>query len=268
MRVEVLGTVQDGGVPHLGCRCEVCTASRDRKLERKITSLLLREDSGKESVRYLIDATPDIRYQIKGDYLDGVFVPHANIGPMTGLLFFGEEGLDADRLSVYCNDAVEHYMMNNDPYRMLFDRENIQTVEFEDGDEERLQGATIEAVGVYHPQVNHDTTGYMIRGEEKSLFYLSDITEWNDKLRELIEEADIALIDGTFWSEDEIERYEEVPHPTIQETMDEMEDVPTDIYFTHFNHTNPVILEESEEREEVEERGFNVAKEGQEFKLD
>ena len=35
------------------------------------------------------------------------------------------------------------------------------------------------------------------------------------------------------------------------------------IYFIHFNHTNPVIFEESTEKNELIKNGFNIAEEGQ-----
>jgi pyrroloquinoline quinone biosynthesis protein B len=40
------------------------------------------------------------------------------------------------------------------------------------------------------------------------------------------------------------------------------------VYFIHFNHTNPLLFSDSEEYQEVLEKGFKVAYEGQivEFK--
>ena len=268
MKVEVLGNVQDGGVPHLGCDCEVCEEARNNpEKKRYVTSLMLKEDGSEDSIRYLIDATPDIRFQIKGDYLDGVFVPHSELGHITGLLYFGQEGIDASGIRVHGNQAVEDFLMKNDPFRYLLDRENIQTREFEDGDTEDIQGGEIEVREVEHSHIGGKTASYMIHGEEKKLYYLSDITEWSDEVIECIKEADIAIIDGTFWSRDEIDRFNEVPHPPIQESMDAMEGFGTDIYFTHINHTNPVLIEDSEERQELEDRGFNIVEQGMEFEI-
>ncbi len=268
MRVEVLGNVQDGGVPHLGCDCDICEEARaDPRKQKYVSSLLLRENGDEDTVRYLIDATPDIRAQIKGDYLDGVFIAHADLGHITGLQFLGEEGKDADHVSVHCNGRVEDYMMKNDPYRLLIDRGNIQIHSFEEGDTAELQGGEIEARSIEHPQVGHPTTSYRIEGKKKVLYYISDITAWNERIIESIKEADIAVIDGTFWSKDEIDRYDEVPHPTIQDSMERMKSFDTEIYFTHLNHTNPALREESPEREELEDKGFNVAEKGMEFEL-
>ncbi|MFB6145168.1 MAG: MBL fold metallo-hydrolase [Candidatus Nanohaloarchaea archaeon] len=268
MKVEVLGSVQDGGVPHLGCDCDLCESVRDDPEQSySIASLLLKEDDEEDAIRYLIEATPDIRYQIRGKYLDGVFIPYAQIGNITGLLFLGEEGIDSRGINVYVNEHAENFLMQNDPFRRLIDRGNIEMESFEDGDEQRVQGGKVTAERYRHPMVKHNTTAYIIEGDSKTLFYLSDITEWNDDILERIQEADIAIIDGTFWSRDEIERFEEVPHPPIEESMGEMEGFETEIYFTHMNHTNPVLQEDSEERKELEGRGFKVAYEGLELDL-
>lgn len=268
MKVEILGSVQDGGVPHLGCDCDICEAARkDARKQKYVASILLKEDGDEDTIRYLIDATPDIRNQIKGDFLDGVFLAHHDIGQSTGLVFFGEEGLDADRVSVYCNSEVEDSLMKNDPFRLLLDRGNIEIHNFEEGDSEKLQGGEIKAHNVYHPQVNHNTTGFIIEGPEKTLYYLSDITSWTDEIIEKIKNADIAIIDGTFWSRDEIDRYDEVPHPTIKDSMEQFSDFDTDIHFTHLNHTNPALRKDSQERKELEDNGFGVVEKGQEIEI-
>lgn len=269
MEIEVLGKVQDGGVPHLGCDCDFCEQAREAPSQAPglITSLMLKENSSEDSIRYLVEATPDIRLQVSDEVLDGVFVPHAKLGHISGLQFFGEEGLDADHLSVYCNEGVEHFVMTNDPYRMLIDRENIEIREFGERDEEQLQGGMIKGFEFDHPHVSNPTTGYYIEGEQGTLFYLPDVQEWTENMRKLIEMVDVAVIDGTFWDEDEIDRYEEVPHPTIVSSMDEFEDLETDIYFTHLNHTNPALQEDTQERKKLESKGFAVVEEGQVFEV-
>lgn len=268
MKVEVVGNVQDGGIPHLGCDCDLCVKARNDPREAKyVESILLKEANDENTARYLVNATPDIRMQVQWKYLDGIFIPHEGLGHITGLQFFGQEGPDVSELSVFCCDDVENYMMKNDPYRFLIDRDNIQVHDFSDGEEIDIRGGSIESRQFHHPHLNHDTTAYIIEGENKELFYLADITDFTDEIVECVEEADIAIIDGTFWSEDEIGRFEEVPHPPIRRSLDQFSDTDTEIYFTHLNHTNPAIKEDSQERQELEKRGFNVATQGMELNL-
>lgn len=268
MKIEILGNVQDGGVPHLGCSCEVCEAAReDANKQKYVGAMLVKENGEEDSIQYLIDASPDIRYQIKGEYLDGVFLSHGHLGHTGGILYFGTEALDTDGLAVHCTPEMRNFLMNNDPYRLLVDRGQIDIQEFDNEERINVQGGWIEPRHVLHRYVTTDTTSFMIKGDEKKLYYLSDIDEWTDDAKESVREADIAVVDGTFWSKEEIERYEEVPHPTIQDTMEEFEGDDVEIHFTHLNHTNPVLREESEERKEVEENGFGVVERGQVFEI-
>lgn len=268
MKIEILGCVQDGGVPHLGCKCDVCQEAYDNPEKKRYSaSILLKENNDDDTVRYLIDATPDIREQIKGEYIDGIFVPNEGIGHILGLIYFGHEGPDASDLNVYTSESVEEFIMKNDPFRYLVDRGNIEIHNFNAEDSIDIQGGSIENVSFYHTHFNHDTSGYMIKGDKKKAFYLSDAHEITEELEEKILEADIAIIDGTFWNEKEIDRFEQVPHPTIQHLIEKFEKEDTEIYFTHLNHTNPVLKEDSEEREKLEEKGFNIAEKGTVFQL-
>lgn len=268
MKIEVLGNTQDGGVPHLGCGCDLCEAARkDQRKQKYVGSILLKANSNNDSVRYLVDSTPDIRFQLKGDYLDGVFVSHGHLGHIAGLPFFGTESLDTDKLPVYCTPEMRQFIMNNDPFRLLVDRNQIELHEMSQGEEIDVQGGSIEPRHVLHRYVNTDTTSFMIKGDDKKLYYLTDIDEWTEEAVDSVREADIAIVDGTFWSKEEIDRYEEVPHPTIQDTMDMMEDFSTEIHFIHLNHTNPALREDTKERKEIEDRGFGVVERGDTFEI-
>jgi len=268
MKVEILGTVQDGGVPHLGCNCDVCERAReDANKQKYSSSILIRENESNDSIRYLVDVSPDIRYQIKGDYLDGVFLTQGHVGHLGGLLYFGTEGLNTNSLNVHCSENMNSFLMKNDPYRLMVDRGQIEIHEFKDKETVEIRGGSIEPRVMDHSHVNTKSTSFMIKGDERKLYYLADIDEWTEEAKNSVKESDIAIIDGTFWSKGEIERYEEVPHPTVQATMDEFENDDVEIWFTHLNHTNPALREESEERKEIEERGFGMVERGQVFEI-
>ncbi|MFB6182450.1 MAG: MBL fold metallo-hydrolase, partial [Candidatus Nanohaloarchaea archaeon] len=180
---------------------------------------------------------------------------HGELGHIGGLPYFGTESLDTDELEVFCTKEMKQFILNNDPFRLMVDRNQIKLNEVSDHEKIEIQGGTIEFRNVQHSYVNTDTTSFMIEGNEKKLYYMSDIDEWTKEAVENVKEADIAIVDGTFWSEEEIERYEEVPHPPIKHTIDKMEDFNTKIYFTHLNHTNPALKKDSKERKKLEEKG-------------
>ena len=123
---------------------------------------------------------------------------------------------------------------------------------------------------------------FLIKGPNKNLFFLPDHDSWESTLdfvdkKTIIdwfnsENIDIALIDGTFWSSDELIGREQkiVPHPTVSETLEligKKRKHDPEIKFTHLNHTNPLNYESSEEYQKVEYMGWGVAKEGEFFNL-
>jgi pyrroloquinoline quinone biosynthesis protein B len=77
------------------------------------------------STRHLIDATPDVRFQIRGDALDGVFLTHEHLGHLPGLLYFGPEGLAATGLTVHCTPRLGEFIATNDPFARLSEEGRI-----------------------------------------------------------------------------------------------------------------------------------------------
>ena len=61
--LKVLGTVQDGGSPHIGCQKSCCKdLSLEEKKQRKVTSLELYQSGTDKSL--LFEASPDIISQL------------------------------------------------------------------------------------------------------------------------------------------------------------------------------------------------------------
>ncbi len=287
--VKVLGTAQDGGIPHFGCYCQNCLrAWKKPSLSRLISSLAIVDL--KEEKFFLLDATPDIRLQNnivcntlnlkKADSKrvpDGVLLTHAHIGHYTGLIFFGYEAVSTYRLPVYCSSQMKDFLSHNGPWSQLVSLENIaiHTLSY---DQRADLTPRISAIGYQVPHRNEytDTLGFVICGPKKSLLYIPDIQGWEAWNRSIVKEVkkvDIALLDGTFYSPRELPGRDlsRIGHPFIQDSIKTLEDVAsrgkTKIYFTHLNHTNLVLDPEREARKEVEKRGFNIASEGMEFVL-
>ena len=85
---------------------------------------------------------------------------------------------------------------------------------------------------------------FFVKGPKKTLLYLPDVDHWGPDFDTLLSRCDLALLDGTFYSGDELSRQEEVPLPAIAATLDRL--APEDaakVRFIHFNHTNPVLDE-------------------------
>ena len=110
----------------------------------------------------------------------------------------------------------------------------------------------------------------------RSLLYVPDTDgwdHWDPPLTDQLDGIDVAILDGTFYSADELPGRDvaEIGHPLIESSMDLLEPLvrsgKLEVYFTHLNHSNPALDEDSAARRAIRERGFHVAREGQEFPL-
>jgi pyrroloquinoline quinone biosynthesis protein B len=216
---------------------------------------------------YLLDATPDVRFQI-ATVPDGVFLSHAHLGHLSGLLHFGKEAVDTNDLPVYCTPGMGDVIRENAPFSLLVDWNTVDLHHVEDGNRVELGKGWIELRRVAHREaLPTGTLSFFIAGTDRNLYYVSDIDEWTDAALASVREADVALVDGTFYSRDELDRIESVPHPTMRDTMDRLADTTTDVYFTHLNHSNPALRPDTDARQELQNRGFGVVERGDTFEL-
>lgn len=263
--VEVLGCAQDGGIPHVGCECDRCSQARTNPEKQRYASAI--ELISETEERYLFDATPDVRFQIT-TVPDGVFLSHAHLGHLPGVLHFGTEVADTANIPIYCTSGMADLIRGNAPFTLLLERDNITIERIEDSTQVDICDTTVTPRAVTHREAfPTGTVSFVLEGSERTLYYVSDIDRWTKNAKRLISEADIALIDGTFWSRTDIDRFDAVPHPAIRESLDELDDIDTEVYFTHFDHTNPVLRETSSERQKLEERGFHLVERGMTFEI-
>lgn len=100
LKVTLLGTGTSGGVPSLGCHCEVCE-SHDSHDKRLRCAALIES----ETTRVLIDCGPDIRQQLMPfpfQPLDGILLTHMHYDHVGGIddlrpfCVFGDINIHAD----------------------------------------------------------------------------------------------------------------------------------------------------------------------------
>lgn len=287
--VKILGTAQDGGLPQLGCFCPNCRKARvEAGFRRAIASLAIWDLS--ERRLFLVDVTPDIRLQLdlameipgaepteRSKIPDAVVLTHAHIGHYTGLIFFGYEAMSTERLPVYCSDRMASFLKNNGPWSQLVKLENI-TLHILPPEKDLVltPRVSLRPFTVPHRDEFSDTLGLWIRGTQRSLLYIPDIQNWPAWKRPITREvarADIALLDGTFFSSLELPGRDlsKIGHPRILDSMQTLQTEAdrgrTRILFTHLNHSNPVVDPSSRARQQVKARGFAVAEDGMEFAL-
>jgi len=133
-------------------------------------------------------------------------------------------------------------------------------------------GVTVTFVPAPHRDEYTDTVGFLVRGPRTSLLYVPDTdswTNWDPSLPATLDGVDVAILDGTFFSLDELPGRDiaTIGHPLIGDTMDLLEELvrehDLDVYFTHLNHSNPALDPDSEALREIHGRGFAVLGEGQ-----
>jgi pyrroloquinoline quinone biosynthesis protein B len=281
VRLVILGTIQDAGSPHIACRKECCRNIFLRPVtDRKVVSIGILDDLEKQT--YLLEATPDISSQLKllksyaswdcSEVPNGVFLTHAHIGHYSGLMYFGKEAMNADNIQVYVMPRMLGFLNNNGPWNLLVENSNISLLELNDQISVKLNdNLSIQPFLVPHRDEFSETVGYKIIGPNKSAIFIPDIDKWSKwpkDLQEAISEVDFAFIDGTFYSGEEIayRNISEIPHPFIIETLDLLSEIPDEekqkVHFIHFNHTNPVLIEDSPVKAYILGLGYKISELG------
>ena len=282
--LKVLGTIQDGGIPHMGCSKECCTNYFENKSIR-IGVSSIGVSNFKYETNYIVDTTPDVNFQLQAligntnpsEKLDGIFLTHAHMGHYAGLLNFGRESLNSNNIPVYLMPRFFDFISNNGPWDQLVSLNNIKLQRIYNNEKVILHNnLSFTPILVPHRDEYSETVGYIIEGNRKKALYIPDIdkwAKWNISITEMIKNVDYAFLDGTFFDEKEINNRDisEIPHPFIIESLELFNNLKNidkaKVYFIHLNHTNPVLNKNSEEYKRVILSGFNVAEPGMEFVL-
>ncbi|MEE2859042.1 MAG: MBL fold metallo-hydrolase [Candidatus Neomarinimicrobiota bacterium] len=280
-RVLVLGTSQDGGYPQVGCSRKCCIHAWENNYSRKVSSLAIISDGD----CWLVDITPDFPSQLKMieseinglPKIAGIFITHAHVGHYLGLLDLGLEIMNTNKIPVYVMPSMGTFLKENGPFKQLVDLENIKLMPLIPDELVFLKNnLLITPFLVPHRNEFSETVGYKIHLDNNSLIYIPDIDsweEWDGNMIDLVKNNDVAILDGTFYDGNELEdrKIEDIPHPCIKDSLKifsllEVVDRKK-VYFTHLNHTNPVIQSSSSERLELLSHGYNVAEDGMVFKF-
>ncbi len=282
VEVVVLGIAQDGGVPQAGCSCERCVSALNDPTEVLYpVSCAIR---GLDGSVHLIEATRSLSHQLgiaatslgKGDSLipDSVSLTHAHLGHIDGIGQFGKEAMGGSGIPLFSSSSV---------IRVLEERTlsgPFQTNAVPTGTSFSPTegcGFELEFILVPHRDEYSDTHAIRVMGPNHSLLFLPDHDDWEGTL-ELVGEVSIrewlismgvefAMIDGTFWSDDELGGRDmaQVPHPTISESLEllgERRGGDPEVIFIHLNHTNPALDGDSSEAGHLSNLGWSIGKQG------
>jgi len=215
--------------------------------------------------------------------LAGLWVTHAHLGHVDGLGLLGREAMAVRDLPLHCSSAFARLIEATPAWARLAEWGHIMpTVWTARVPQPGGPDWSVTPLPVTHRDELSDTHALLFQGPERRLLFLPDLDSW-DRTLALYEvtnprdwfarlKADIVLLDGTFWSPDELpfRSQEEVSHPPVVETLEllsERKEGDPRVVFVHLNHTNPLLFEGSRERQELEAKGWEVGHQGQVFEL-
>jgi pyrroloquinoline quinone biosynthesis protein B len=282
--IIVLGTAQDGGYPHIGCD-ELCClkAEKDLSIKRFISSIAIVDKKNEKF--WIIDITPNISSQLRilkehirnqtYPNFSGIFLTHAHMGHYTGLLKLGLEAMNSFKIPVFVMPKMKLFLENNSMFKQLIINKNIILKEIKEKRKFRLNNnVSISTFCVPHRNELSETVGYKICGLNKKIIFIPDIDMWdNQNMIDLVKNHDILLLDGTFYTKEEIKKrnINKIPHPSIEDSMRLMKKINNNerkkIFFTHLNHTNAVLDKGTIEYKNVITSGYNILEDRQIFTL-
>lgn len=193
--------------------------------------------------------------------IDGILLTHAHIGHYLGLAQLGREVMGAKNVRVYAMPRMREFLEKNGPWDQLVKLGNISLHAMQ-GEFALNERISVTALRVPHRDEYSETVGFIVKGPNRSILWLPDIDKWekwDTPLESVLERVDIAYVDGTFHTADELpgRNMSEIPHPFIIETIQRLGNslVKAKIRFIHLNQSNPLLREKRE--------GIVIAAEGE-----
>ena len=299
MIVHVLGSAAGGGFPQWNCNCRNCDGLRRGRIRaspRTQSSIAVSSDGASW---VLINASPDILAQLRAfpeaqparrsrdTAITAVVLVDSQIDHTTGLLMLRE----GERLRVHCTDCVHEDLTTGNPlFRVLehyceVDWRRVDTRDERFAAIDGVPGLAFRAIALaskappYSPHRlaprEGDNVGVLIRDERstRTLFYAPGLGAMQPHLAPIFETVDCLLVDGTFWTDDEMiragvgtKRARDMGH-LPQAGPGGMIEVlaryprPRKVLI-HINNTNPILDEDSAERAQLAALGIEVAADG------
>jgi len=294
----VLGAAAGGGFPQWNCRCPVCCLawSGDRRVKPRTQASLAVSTDGETWI--LLNASPDLRAQLlatpalqpreglRGSPIAAVVLTGAEVDQTAGLLTLRER----QEFSVQATAETLKALDANPIFRVLAPDLVTRTavalgapfalpggVEAElfavpgkvalylEGDDPALDAETGANVGVE-----------LVHGGRR-LAYVPGAAGVPPALRARLARAHVVLFDGTLFRDDEMtaigtgsksgRRMGHMPVGGNDGTLATLAGLPGRVVLTHINNTNPILIEDSPERRQVEAAGFEIAEDGMEIVL-
>jgi len=294
----VLGAAAGGGFPQWNCRCPVCSLawSGDPRVKPRTQASIA--VSGDAAHWTLLNAAPDLRAQLlatpvlqpraglRGSPIAAVVLTGAEVDQTAGLLTLRER----QSFSLFATDETLAAVAANPIFGVLaadvVTRTNVvldKPFALPGGLEAELftvPGKVALYLEGANPELSAETeanVGIELVCGERRLLYVPGAAGVTAAMRERLARADVVLFDGTLFADDEMiasgtgsktgRRMGHMPVGGGDGTMAALKQFRGRRILTHINNTNPILIEGSVERCQVEAAGFEVAEDGMEIVL-
>lgn len=253
---------------------------------------------------FLINASPDLRTQIETfpalqpqasalrySPIEGVLLTNADLDHVLGLFLLRE----GESMSIHATQAVRETLskgLRMEAVLNSYGGVNWREISFQDFmplvyRSGKPSGLAYRAIALASsqplyfregPREGDQSIAWEIRDESTGVKWLMapDVERITPALQEAMEEADAVFFDGTFWSDDELQRVKGASRTAL-----EMGHLPLQTHslkllrslrarhkiLLHINNTNPILRPGSPERVEVETAGITIGQDGLEFEL-
>jgi pyrroloquinoline quinone biosynthesis protein B len=194
------------------------------------------------------------------------------MGHYTGLLHLGKEAMNARDLPVYATARAARFLSNNAPWSHLVEQRQIHLRDLTPPGKVSLSPSLeLEPILVPHRDESSDTLAFVAHGPNRRLFYCPDIDGWETweyNLQEFLTQIDVALLDGCFFSPNDLPGRDlsQIPHPFVTDTAVRLVRPNGEVRLIHLNHTNP-LLNDGPERLWLWQQGLTLGAFGQRWEL-
>lgn len=226
MKITLLGTGTSSGVPMVACSCYVCT-STDKKDKRLRSSILVES----EKTRFVIDTTPDFRYQMLRENvkrLDAVLFTHphkdhiAGLDDVRGYNYFQDQPMQ-----VYGNQMTLDALMREFAYAFADKKyPGVPNLELNIIDEQpfSIGDIPIQPVMVWHLKM--PVMGFRFG----NITYITDANRIEDREKEKIKGSKVLIVNA-------LRKEKHISHYNLEEAVALVQElgIPK-AYFTHISH--------------------------------
>jgi pyrroloquinoline quinone biosynthesis protein B len=301
LNFKLLGTAAGGGIPQWNCACalcDLCRKSPDIMPPRLQLQAAFSPDGEKW---FLINTSPDLRFQIESNSelqpsalhgkrntpIQGIILTSADLDQVLGLLLLRE----FQPLTVYATALVRRALEANSFFRMLERVSNQLTwVQIDPGKAFILDNTVtctpiplkgslphyareLNTEGLNPAEPGQAAIGLLLESDGRRLAYTPSVPEVTESLRTIYSSCDVILVDGTFWSDAELNRTHSgtplarsighVPMSGNDGTIALLADITTpQKIFVHINNTNPVLDTRSAEYKSLSNAGWQIGQDG------